>query len=192
MDDEDLRRALIDAAARVQAMPYAWPVPPDAAAARDSGCGSCSSKHALLAEDLAALGISSHPLFVAGPLLPPGLAHEPEFATGAALLEVHECLTILTPWAGPLRVDVTWDPPLVRRGLPGTLDWDGRSDMAVAVGEGLPSWAPPRDNLRAAKVALRARLYTPGEREVRDRVLTAMVRRFEEWRRSAPASESAP
>ena len=176
---QDDLRALV---ARVQAMPYAWPAPPDAASARASGRGSCASKHALLAEELEAIGVSSQPLFVVGPLVPEMLATEPEFREGARLFEVHELLTVPTPWAGPLRVDVTWDPPLVRRGLAGTLDWDGASDMRIAVGEGGPCWAVPREGLRAAKEALRARIYHEGEREVRDRILAALVRQFDAWR----------
>lgn len=170
---------------RIQAMPYAWPAPPDAASARESGSGSCASKHALLAEELLAAGIESLPLLVVGPLLPRALADDPATAEGRLLPEVHECLTVLTHWAGPLRVDVTWDPPLIARGLPGTLGWDGRSDMALAVGEGGPCWSVPRDGLRGAKEALRARLYRGDEREVRDRTLAAIARRFEEWRREA-------
>lgn len=94
--------------------------------------GSCASKHALLAEELAAIGLQSLPLLVVGSLVPKMLKTDPELAPGAHLSEVHECLTVLTPWAGPLRVDVTWDPLLVRHGLPGTLDWDGRTDMLLA------------------------------------------------------------
>jgi hypothetical protein len=164
-------------------MPYAWPAPPDAESARREERGSCASKHALLAEELAALGIDSMPLFVVGPLVPRVLADDPEIAPGRLLPEVHECLTVLTPWAGPLRVDVTWDPPLIARGLPGTLDWEGRGDMLLAVGEGGPCWSVPREGLRGAKEALRKRLYREGERDVRDRVLEAMAKRFEEWRR---------
>jgi hypothetical protein len=167
---------------RVQAMPYAWPAPPDAESARLAGSGSCASKHALLAEELLAAGIESLPLLVVGPLVPRALADDPGVAPGRLLPEVHECLTVLTPWAGPLRVDVTWDPPLIVRGLPGTLDWDGHSDMLLAVGEGGPCWSVPRDGLRAAKEALRDRLYRGGEREVRDQVLAAMASRFAEWR----------
>ena len=114
--------------------------------------------------------------------MPEALQEDPEIAPGAHLLEVHECLTVLTPWTGPLRVDVTWDPLLIQRGLPGTLDWDGQSDMLVAVGENQPSWSVPREGLREAKEALRARLYRAGERRVRDKVLAAMAARFAEWR----------
>jgi hypothetical protein len=167
---------------RIQALPYAWPSQPDADSARVTGSGSCASKHALLAEDLLAAGIESLPLLVVGPLVPRVLAEDPEIEPGRLLPEVHECLTVLTPWAGPLRVDVTWDPPLIERGLPGTLNWDGHSDMSLAVGEGGPCWSVPRDSLREAKEALRLRLYREGERELRDRTLAAMTRRFEEWR----------
>ena len=167
---------------RVQALPYAWPSPPEAASARAAGAGSCASKHALLAEELAAIGLQSMPLLVVGSLVPQMLKTDPELAPGAHLAEVHECLTVLTPWAGPLRVDVTWDPVLVRRGLPGTLDWDGRTDMLLAVGEGGPCWSVPREGLREAKEALRSRLYRPGQREVRDRVLAALAQRFADWR----------
>ena len=49
--------------------------------------------------------------------------------------EVHECLTVETPWAGPLLVDVTWHPAAVRGGLPGTLDWDGESGHEAMLGD---------------------------------------------------------
>ena len=71
--------------------------------------------------------------------------------------------------------------------LPGTLDWDGVGDMLIAVGEGTSCWVAPREGLREAKEALRRRLYRTGEREVRDRVLAAMSRRFEAWRRDETA-----
>ena len=178
---DDLNR-FVAIVRRVQAMPYAWPSAPDAASARAAGEGSCASKHALVAEELATIGLQSLPLLLVGSLVPQMLNVDPELAPGAHLSEVHECLTVLTPWAGPLRVDVTWDPVLIQHGLPGTLDWDGRTDMLIAVGEGGPCWSVQREGLRQAKEALRSRLYRPGEREVRDRVLAALARRFEEWR----------
>jgi hypothetical protein len=95
---------------------------------------------------------------------------------------VHECLTVMTPWSGPLRVDVTWDPPLIRQGLPGTLDWDGQTDMLLAVGEGGPCWSVPRDGLRQAKEALRSRIYAPNQRQLRDRILAKLVQHFDQIR----------
>lgn len=168
---------------RVQAMPYTWPAPSDAESARKANAGSCASKHALLAEKLEAIGLASLPLLVVGRLVPVNMRTRASFAEGANLFEVHECLTVMTPWAGPLRVDVTWDPPLIERGgLPGLLDWDGRTDMLVAVGEGGPCWSVPREGLRDAKEALRARIYGPGQRELRDRILAELVRYFDELR----------
>jgi hypothetical protein len=166
----------------IQCVPYLWPAPPDAASARRARAGTCASKHAWLTEELDALGIVSLPLLVVGPLVPRQLADAPDLRDGAALLEVHECLTVLTPWAGPLRVDVTWDPPLAAHGLPATLEWDGSSDMRTAVDATGPGWSLPRDGLRDAKEALRARLYAPGERSRRDRTLAALAARFSAWR----------
>jgi hypothetical protein len=182
MTIDEIRRRLIEVAKSVQALPYVWPAPPTAGYARERREGSCASKHALLAEELETAGIDSAPLLVVGPLVPPMLAGEAEFTAAAALAEVHECLTVVTPWAGPLRVDVTWDPPLIERGLPGTLDWDGAADMPYAIGEAWETYAVNRGRLREMKEALRSRLYGPGERDVRDAALAAMVRRFAEWR----------
>lgn len=173
--------AAVAAAEAVRRLPYAWPSPPDADAAERLGAGSCASKHALLARRLDAMGVPSLPLLAVGPLVPDALAGDSEVADGVGLLEVHECLTVLTPWAGPCRVDVTWDPPLVARGLPGG-PWDGAGDTPLAVGETGPGWAVPREGLRAAKEGLRARLYGPGQREVRDRVLAVLSRRLAAWR----------
>ena len=178
----DLRTRVRDMVLQIQLFPYIWPTPPDAASARSLRAGSCASKHALLGEELQVLGVRTQPMLVIGPLVPPVLAHDPDIAPGAHLEEVHECLTVMSPWAGPLRVDVTWDPPLIERGLAGTLGWDGLTDMLVAVGERTPAWAVTRDTLREEKEALRARLYRPGEREIRDRVLQAMAKRFASWR----------
>lgn len=177
------RQRLTGIAREVQALPYAWPVPHTAEYAREKREGSCASKQALLAEELEAIGIEPAPLLVVGALVPPGFEDDPEVAAAAGLVEVHECLTVLTPWAGPLRVDVTWDPPLIERGLPGALDWDGASDMPYAIGEARETYAVSRARLREMKEALRSRIYGAGEREVRDAALAAMVRRFAEWRR---------
>ena len=174
------------------ALPYVWPSPPDAAAAEAAGAGSCASKHALLASRLAAMGVTSRPLFVVGPLVPALLAGDPDIAPGVGLLEVHELLTVSMPGLGPVRVDVTWDPPLVARGLPGTIGWDGATDMTVAVGEATPAWAPDPSRLRVEKEAMRSRLYSGDDREVRDRVLAAMSARFAAWRAEPLSRTSSP
>jgi hypothetical protein len=160
-----------------------WPGSPAAAAARAAGAGTCASKHALLAEELERLGVASLPLLVVGPLIPRVATDDPALGAGCGLLEVHECLTVLTPWAGPLRVDVTFDPRLAAHGLPSTLDWDGRSDMAVAVDALGPGWSVSRADLRVTKERLRERLYGRGERARRDAVLRRLSARYAEWRR---------
>jgi hypothetical protein len=58
------------------------PVHADAAFARRSRTGSCASKHALLAEELAAVGIEITPLLAVGHLVPNALRDEGEFAHG--------------------------------------------------------------------------------------------------------------
>lgn len=151
-----------------------WPAPPDAASTRAAGRGTCAGKHAVLAEDLAAIGIRSRPLLLVGPLVPdlwPDLVAE---ANG--LQEVHECLTVETDWVGPLLVDVTWHPAAVRRGLPGTLDWSGDRDMQPALPP-LACYAVSRSHLRSQKEKLRGRLYTPAERGRRDALLGELASR---------------
>ena len=83
---------------------------------------------------------------------------------------------------------------------PRRLDVGSRADPAWPAGDaglgrahrhadrgrrGRACWSVPREALRDAKEALRSRLYRPGQREVRDRVLAALGRRFEEWRSAA-------
>lgn len=178
------RAELVRVVREVQELPYVWPHEPSAAAARSDGVGSCASKHALLREELAAAGFVAVPLFVFGPLVPKMLSNRAGFTEQAHLTEVHECLTVLTPWAGPCRVDISWDPPLIRYGLPGALDWDGASDMPVAFEISSPGWAiaAEGDELRAAKEALRARLYVGSEWRDRNEVLARLSDLFASWR----------
>ena len=178
----DLRERIIARVHDVQAIPYVWPGPPDAASVRQRGSGTCASKHALLAEELLSLGVPSLPLLFVGPLVPDVLRNELDCFAGRSLVEVHECLTVLSPWAGPLRVDVTWDPLLIGRGLEGTRSWDGFGDMEMAITSDGPGWAADRTQLRAAKEALRKRIYVAGERELRDRTLRAISDHFARWR----------
>lgn len=158
----------------VQRLPFRWPAPPDAASTRCAGAGTCAGKHALLAELLSSSGIPCRPLLVVGPLAPDAWPDLQERAAG--LVEVHECLTVETNWAGPLLVDVTWHPEAVRAGLSGTLGWEATTDMAPAV-HVVSSYAVGRRRLREQKEALRRRLYTPAERRLRDEILAEIARR---------------
>ena len=161
---------LVRLAREVQRLPYRWPAAPDAASTEAAGAGTCAGKHALLAQRLEAAGLRCAPLLVVGTLAPqlwPDLADDAD-----GLLEVHECLTVLTPWSGPLTVDVTWHPAAVDAGLPGLREgWDGRSDTDTAVASTGPGYAVGGSEFRAAKEALRDRLYDQEDRRRRDRVL---------------------
>ena len=174
MSMSDGVRDLIRAVTDVQRIPYAWPAPPTAASVRETGRGTCAGKHALLREELDVLGFSTSRLMVVGPLVPelwPDLR-----AASDRVLEVHECLTVETGWAGPLLVDVTWHRAAVEAGLSGTLEWDGMSDMLCAV-EPVASYAVADEAFRAQKELLRARLYSPEQRARRDFVLAEMADR---------------
>lgn len=157
----------------VQAFPYSWPGAPDADSVKRTGHGTCAAKHALLREQLTGLGVRSRRLMVVGPLAPPLW---PDLAAEAGgLLEVHECLTVETA-AGPLLVDVTWHPAAIQAGLPGTLDWDGTSNMRCAV-DLVEAYAVGDDDFRVQKERLRARLYTSADRTRRNRILAEISRR---------------
>lgn len=166
--------ALARSAALVRQYRYMWPASPDAESTRRNRAGTCAGKHAVLAADLASCGLVANPMLVVGPLVPDIWPDLQEVA--GHLLEAHECLSVETPWAGPLIVDVTWHPEAIAGGLPGTLDWDGASNMAVAV-QPVQSYAVSRTHLRAQKQALRARLYSPEDRTLRDAALTEIARR---------------
>jgi hypothetical protein len=145
----------------------------------------------LLGEELARIGVPSRPVFVVGPLVPSILIDDPDIAAGADLVEVHELLTVSVPGRGPCRVDITWDPPLIHAGLAGSLEWDGSSDMVMAIGEPIAFYAPDPDRLREEKEALRRRLYSEPDRDRRDRALAAMSARFE-LLRQGQVREGAP
>lgn len=169
-----LQAALIRATRDVQQLPYAWPGPPDASSARAAGRGTCAAKHALLREHLASLGLRSARLMIVGPLAPslwPDLRHR-----ARGLLEVHECLTVETDWAGPLLIDITWHPSAVRAGLPGTLDWAAEQDMICAI-EPTASYAVADEAFRDQKERLRNRLYTTEQRALRDQLLAEIAAR---------------
>ena len=176
--------ALARCTARIQRYRYVWPAGPDAGSTRRKRAGTCAGKHAVLAEDLAARGLVAHPMFVVGPLVPDLWPDLQQLA--GHLLEVHECLSVETPWAGPLIADITWHPEAIARGLPGTLDWDGSSDMAMAV-RPLQSYAVSRTHLRSQKESLRARLYSPEDRALRDATLAEIARRAADGGHRLPA-----
>lgn len=187
IDPERIRRVVLD----VQALPYRWPGPPTAASARTDRAGTCASKHALLAEELRELGVASRPIFCVGPLVPPVLADLASLRRAADLVEVHELLTVDLPDHGLVRIDVTWDPPLIRAGLAGTLNWDGTSDMTAAVGPVTEWHAPNPDRIRESKEQLRRRIYAVDERQRRDAALAEISKALGELRRNDHPTRSS-
>src|SRR5690606_21787269 len=61
-----LRDRVVGEVEQVRAIPYLFPGPADATSVLRDGYGTCASKHALLAERLALLGVESAPLLVVG------------------------------------------------------------------------------------------------------------------------------
>lgn len=174
MSDDQRQDLLCDAVQRIQTIPYAWPGAPTADYVRRQGAGTCAGKHALLSEVLEQVGFRASRIMVVGPLAP--CAWPDIQASSHGLLEVHECLTVETPWAGPLLVDVTWHPPAIHAGLRGTLDWSGDSDMMCAV-EPHGFYAVGDEHFRDQKELLRSRLYSAEDRQTRDRLLALIAAR---------------
>jgi hypothetical protein len=182
MQEDDQRRRVLALVEEVRALPFRWPGEPDANAARLSGWGTCASKHALLAEKLAAIGVGSTTLLMAGPLIPPDLLQDPLFSPARGLIEMHECLRVEAPWAGPLLVDITWDPVVLSHGFRGTFPWEGVTDMLPAIEPSKGPWVVATEGICEAKERLRSEIYTPSDRELRIRTLVALSDRFEQWR----------
>jgi hypothetical protein len=171
-----LRAEFVATVREIQSFPYSWPGPPDAAAARSQRAGTCASKHALLAEELTALGLIVSPLLVAGPLVPP--IWPDLMRGGAGLVEIHECVTVLTPWAGPLLVDVTWPAAAVAAGLGGVPPaWNGSDDTGCAIAPIQASYAVPPGDVRRWKLMLRERLSSPGDLARREVILREIAAR---------------
>lgn len=157
----------------VQQLPYRWPAPPDAISTTTVQAGSCAGKHALLAQKLQSAGLSCAPLMIVGPLVPAIWQDLADEADG--LLEVHECVTGVTPCSGPLIVDDTWHPVAVRAGLPGlSNNWDGYRGSLLAVDITNGAYAIPNNAFRDPNNASRDRRYSTEERKRRDRILTKL------------------
>lgn len=171
-----------------QALPYRWPAPPQPALAREQQRWTCASKHEALATALEArLGLRCTFVLALGRLIPASLQDQPRFRGLAEIVEVHEYLAVDLPWVGTVALDVTWDPPLIDAGVAATRDWDGTSDMTIAVQPIRCAWPAPRslDERRSAKEQIRRRVHGPGGRTRRERGLAALSAQFEMWREAA-------
>lgn len=120
----------------VRDLPYDYPASRDPEEALRQGRGSCSGKHALLAEMLGVLGYETKVLYVRHRLndvmlpYPPHLA---QFLDEHELFDIHNFVRarIEGRW---ISLDVTWDRPLTAFGFPVNMEWDGFSDTTIAAG----------------------------------------------------------
>ncbi|HZQ36297.1 MAG TPA: hypothetical protein VFD32_10210, partial [Dehalococcoidia bacterium] len=170
----DGRAPLVALFAFVQALPYRWPGPRDAAHCLANGWGTCSGKNYLLAELLAAAGVPCAHTLIAGdlrerpPHLPPALR---ALLDEGPLPDVHSALTAIGP-AGPVTVDASWDPPLARLGFSvAPAGWDGTTDTPLAI-EPIAVYAVCGLDPTAEKELLRGRVFAdPALLERRNRYL---------------------
>lgn len=158
---------LIDVVESIGALPYGRPHDRTPAGVVSEWRGTCSTKHALLAEFAATRWPELEPLIVHRIYrLTPDLART-LFGEGApaavppeGMTDVHSYVTLLID-GRRVRVDAT---------VPGP-DWDGRSDMPLACGDGLD--VDGGDDPWATKSAL-VREHCDGD--VRERVINALAK----------------
>lgn len=158
----------------VQALPYRWPGPRDAAHTLAHGWGTCSGKNYLLTELLAAAGVPCAHTLVVGDLTvrPP---HVPQalkaLLDAGPLPDVHSALSAIGP-TGPVTVDASWDPALARLGFPvAPPHWDGTTDTPLAI-EPTAIYAVCGPDPTAEKELLRGRIFAdPALLERRNRYL---------------------
>ncbi|HEY7294242.1 MAG TPA: hypothetical protein VH916_04330 [Dehalococcoidia bacterium] len=171
----DSRHPLVALFAFVQALPYRWPGPRDAAHTLAHRWGTCSGKNYLLAELLGAAGVPCAHTLVTGdlairpPNVPPAMH---ALLDEGPLPDVHSALSAIGP-AGPVTVDASWDPPLGRLGFPvPPADWDGACDMPLAI-QPTAIYAVCGPDPTAEKELLRTRVFggRPALLERRNRYL---------------------
>jgi len=158
---------LVDVVESIRSLPYGRPQDRTPAGVVSEWRGTCSTKHALLAELAATRWPELQPLIVHRKYrLTPDLART-LFGEGAAtavppegLTDVHSYVTLHMN-GRRVRVDATVTGP----------DWDGRSDMGLACGDGLD--VDGGDDPWATKSAL-VREYCDGD--VRERVISALAK----------------
>jgi hypothetical protein len=159
---------LVDLVKAIRTLPYGRPTNRTPSGVLADWCGTCSTKHALLAELVATRWPELEPRIVHRVCrLTPDLART-LFGEGAAtavpqegLTDVHSYMTLLMN-GRRLRVDAT---------VPGP-DWDGRSDMRLACGDGLD--VDGGDDPWATKSAL---VQEHCDDDVRERVIETLAAR---------------
>lgn len=147
---EDLRQIVN----RVRAIPYGRNIDRSAAGVRREGRGTCSTKHALLAELVDGVELV-HRVYRIDPDRARELFGERAAATVPpdGLVDVHTYAKVVID-GRPTVIDVTF---------PSTDVWDGRSDMPLACGEGID--VPATGDPFAQKAELVAEYCDPAVRE---------------------------
>lgn len=170
---------------KVRDFPFRYPSSRDPVEVLQTGAGSCSGKHYLLAELYRRLGLPvRHAMclhrFNDSPIPFPDRLQA--MLDKEQILDVHNYLQIGVDgeWVD---VDATWSMPLREYGFPVTDEWDGRSSMPLTVvrEEDLPVSGDPA---RAKEEALSH--FNPRQRKLRAQFLTALA----EWVREIEAEES--
>ncbi|THF88619.1 hypothetical protein E7T09_05370 [Deinococcus sp. KSM4-11] len=159
----------------VRDMPYARASTHAPETVIDEWCGTCSTKHELLAALYAELGLSSTIYACTQEIrLPEGAAPELAAWNGELVIDIHNYLVLHEP-GGDRLIDATW--PLAARaaGLPAN-EWG--SDMRIACIP-LETWAlSPGQDVAAFKDARLRERYTSEQLERRDEFIRAVGRLF--------------
>lgn len=165
----------------VRDIPYDYPASRDPAEVLAAGRGSCSGKHALLAQMLSAMGYRTKLMYARYDMSELSVEWPPELQRTfleERVIDIHNFVRadIGSRW---VTLDVTWDAALAPYRFPVNLDWDGESDTAIAAGRCEPFEAD-QTRLQAEKEALLREL--PPEAHARRRqalrALAAWLRRL--------------
>ena len=176
------RQARIAVFQFVRDLPYDYPSSRDPVEVLKARRGSCSGKHALLAEMLSALGYETKLMYARYNLGDLPVAFPPEVRAALAdrpVTDIHNFVRVRINgrW---VTLDATWDGPLASHGFPANLHWDGESDTTIAAGPCEPFEAS-QEQLEREKEAL-LRQLPPQVYDERRRLLTALAQRLRQLR----------
>ncbi len=167
----DARIAVFDF---VRDIPYDYPASRDPAEVLAAGRGSCSGKHALLSEMLAAMGYPPKLMYARYNMGDLPVEWPPQFQRTffeEHIIDIHNF--VRAGFGGRwVTLDVTWDAALTPHRFPVNLDWDGESDTVIAAGPCEPFEAD-QTRLQAEKEAL-LREMTPEAYDRRRQALEAL------------------
>jgi len=172
-DGCDPLRSRIALFEHVRDIPYYYPSPRDPSEVLESGYGSCSGKHYLLAEMFRLLSLDVRHMicthrFNESPIVFPGPMQE--MLRKNEIIDMHDYLQVAVngEWVD---VDATWPIGLREFGFPVNENWDGNSAMLLSV---VPEdLAIAERDAEARKEELLSKL-PPRQRALRKEFLTAL------------------